>query len=84
MKYAISWYTRLSLTPPSIIACALQSHCNIIPVFDNFAMPDPQELPSTMREITRHNGVKWIHDYQDACVDKIARFIGGINSNSFT
>ena len=40
-------------------------------------MPDPQELPSTMREITRHNGVKWIHDYQDACVDKIARFIGG-------
>jgi hypothetical protein len=59
------------------IACALQSHCNIIPVFDNFAMPDPLELPDTMREITRHNGVKWIHDYQDACVDKIARFIGG-------
>ena len=60
------------------IACALQSRCNIIPVFDNFAMPDPQELPNTMREITRHNGVKWIHDYQDACVDKITRFIGGM------
>ena len=24
------------------VACALNSKCNIIPVFDNFVMPDPQ------------------------------------------
>ena len=46
------------------IACALQSQCNIIPVFDTFVMPDPESLPETMRQITSYNGVRWIHDYQ--------------------
>ena len=59
------------------VACALQSNCNIIPVFDNFIMPEPKLLPETMRAVTGYNGVKWIHDYQDACVDKIDRFIRG-------
>ena len=27
------------------VACALSSKCNIIPVFDNFVMPDPQVSP---------------------------------------
>lgn len=62
------------------VACALQSKCNIIPVFDNFVMPDPEALPITMRAVTSYNGVKWIHDYQDACVDKIDRFIRGDNA----
>ncbi len=62
------------------VACALQSHCNIIPVFDNFTMPDPKLLPETMRAVTSYNGVKWIHDYQEACVDKIDRFIRGDGS----
>ncbi len=59
------------------VACALQSNCNVIPVFDNFVMPDPKLLPESMRAVTSYNGVKWIHDYQDACVDKIDRFIRG-------
>jgi hypothetical protein len=59
------------------VSCAIQSNCNIIPVFDNFKMPDPMELPETMRAVTSYNGVKWIHDYQEACVDKIDRFIRG-------
>ncbi len=46
------------------IACALQSQCNIIPVFDTFVMPEPESLPETMRQITSYNGVRWIHDYQ--------------------
>ena len=46
------------------IACALQSQCNIIPVFDSFAMPEPDLLPETMRQITSYNGIRWIHDYQ--------------------
>jgi len=53
------------------VACALSSACNIIPVFDNFVMPDPELLPETMRAVTSYNGVKWIHDYQEACVDKV-------------
>ena len=60
------------------VACALNCHCNIIPVFDNFVMPDEDSLPTTMKAICKYNGVKWIHDYQDACVDKITRFIGGM------
>ena len=62
------------------VHCALNSQCNIIPVFDNFVMPDPESLPSTMKNICTYNGVKWIHDYQDACVDKIERFIRGDGS----
>jgi hypothetical protein len=59
------------------VVCALNSNCNIIPVFDNFVMPEPSSLPKTMQALTSYNGVKWIHDYQDACVDKIDRFIRG-------
>ena len=62
------------------IACALTSNCKIIPVFDNFAMPDPEKLPESMRTVTTMNGVKWVHDYQDACVDKIDRWIRGESS----
>lgn len=62
------------------IACALTSQCNIIPIFDNFSMPDPSQLPETMRPVTSYNGVKWIHDYQEACVEKIDRFIRGDSS----
>ena len=46
------------------VACALNSHCNIIPVFDNFFMPEASSLPLTMQALTSYNGVKWIHDYQ--------------------
>ena len=62
------------------IACALTSNCKIIPVFDNFSMPDPEKLPDSMRTVTTMNGVKWVHDYQDACVDKIDRWIRGESS----
>ena len=55
------------------VSCALSSACNIIPVFDNFVMPDPELLPESMRAVTSYNGVKWIHDYQEACVDKVNR-----------
>jgi hypothetical protein len=62
------------------VACAIQSGCNIIPVFDNFAMPDPTNLPETMRAVTSFNAVNWVHDYQEACVDKIDRWIRGDSS----
>ncbi|XP_028967896.1 sterile alpha and TIR motif-containing protein 1 [Galendromus occidentalis] len=57
------------------IVQAIQSGCNIIPIMDNFEWPDPRELPEDIHPISGYNGVNWIHDYQDACVDKIERFI---------
>ena len=57
------------------VACALDSDCNIIPVFDNFLMPKSEDLPMAMRPLTSYNGVNWVHEYQTACMDKIARFI---------
>ncbi|KAE8742776.1 hypothetical protein FOCC_FOCC011704 [Frankliniella occidentalis] len=59
------------------IVAALQSQCNIIPIIDNFTWPDPETLPEDMRAVCHFNGVRWIHDYQDACVDKLERFMRG-------
>ncbi|XP_011251649.1 sterile alpha and TIR motif-containing protein 1 isoform X2 [Camponotus floridanus] len=59
------------------IVAALQSQCNIIPIIDNFQWPEPEELPEDMRAVCHFNGVRWIHDYQDACVDKLERFMRG-------
>lgn len=63
------------------IVAALASNCNIIPIIDNFHWPDAEQLPEDMRSITYFNGIRWIHDYQDACVDKVERFIRGEFSN---
>ncbi|CAL1297780.1 unnamed protein product [Larinioides sclopetarius] len=56
---------------------ALQSQCNIIPILDNFQWPEPETLPEDMRAVCYFNGVRWIHDYQDACVEKLERFMRG-------
>ncbi|GFT04368.1 NAD(+) hydrolase sarm1 [Nephila pilipes] len=56
---------------------ALKSQCNIIPILDNFQWPESETLPEDMRALSYFNGVRWIHDYQDACVDKIERFMRG-------
>ncbi|XP_014293947.2 NAD(+) hydrolase sarm1 isoform X4 [Halyomorpha halys] len=59
------------------IVAALESSCNIVPITDNFQWPDAEILPEDMRPVCYFNGVRWIHDYQDACVDKIERFLRG-------
>jgi hypothetical protein len=43
-------------------------------------MPDPELLPETMKAVTAYNGVKWIHDYQEACVDKVIEFLSIIHT----
>ncbi|XP_052096651.1 NAD(+) hydrolase sarm1-like [Mytilus californianus] len=57
------------------IVAALESQCNIIPIMDNFKWPLGDQLPEDMKQITFFNGIKWIHEYQDACVDKLERFM---------
>ncbi|XP_068142851.1 NAD(+) hydrolase sarm1 isoform X4 [Drosophila tropicalis] len=60
------------------IVAALNSNCNIIPIIDqNFEWPEGEKLPEDMRSVTHFNGVSWIHDYQDACIDKLERFLRG-------
>lgn len=59
------------------IVAALTSNCNIIPITDNFQWPEAEKLPEDMRSVCHFNGVRWIHDYQDACVDKLERFMRG-------
>lgn len=55
---------------------ALNSNCNIIPIIDNqFNWPESERLPEDMRSVCHFNGVTWIHDYQDACIDKLERFV---------
>lgn len=44
---------------------------------DNFAWPEPETLPEDMQNVWKFNGVRWIHDYQDACVEKVERFMRG-------
>ena len=57
------------------IVAALESDCKIIPIIDNFQWPMPEELPEDMRAVCYFNGVRWVHDYQDACVDKLDKFM---------
>lgn len=63
------------------IVAAMECGCNIIPLLDNFHWPQSEKLPEDMRQVTFFNGIRWIHDYQDACVDKLEKFLRGeINS----
>lgn len=57
------------------IVAALTSGCNIIPIIDNFSWPQVEVLPDDMRTVCHFNAVRWIHDYQDACVDKLERYV---------
>ncbi|XP_053176621.1 NAD(+) hydrolase SARM1 [Scomber japonicus] len=59
------------------IVTALAGKKNIVPVTDNFAWPDPMSLPEDMRSILNFNGIKWSHEYQEATIEKILRFLKG-------
>ncbi|KAM4701865.1 NAD(+) hydrolase SARM1 [Discoglossus pictus] len=62
------------------IATALSCNKNIVPVTDNFQWPDPMSLPEDMRQVLKFNGIKWSHEYQDATIEKIIRFLQGRSS----
>ena len=56
------------------------TNCNVFISFqftDNFVWPQAEKLPADIHKICRYNGINWIHDYQDACIAKIVRFIKG-------
>ena len=59
------------------LATALKTSVKIIPVTVDFSWPAMELFPEDIRALTSFNGVRWIHDYQDACLDKLERFIRG-------
>ncbi|XP_041379033.1 NAD(+) hydrolase sarm1-like [Gigantopelta aegis] len=59
------------------IVTALASNTNIVPIMDNFEWPPLEKLPQDMHNLVRFNSVRWVHDYQDACVDKLEAFLIG-------
>ncbi|KAG5836727.1 hypothetical protein ANANG_G00231630 [Anguilla anguilla] len=59
------------------IVTALNEKKNVVPVTDNFQWPDPSSLPADMSAILNFNGIKWSHEYQEATIDKILRFLKG-------
>ncbi|KAG8450652.1 hypothetical protein GDO86_003069 [Hymenochirus boettgeri] len=62
------------------IATALNCGKNIVPVTDHFDWPEPMSLPEDMRSVLKFNGIKWSHEYQDATIEKIIRFLQGRSS----
>merc|ERR1712107_785710 len=62
------------------LVTAVSAGVKIIPVTLEFIWPSTESLPEEIRPLSSFNGVRWIHDYQDACIDKLERFIRGESS----
>ncbi|XP_068832836.1 NAD(+) hydrolase SARM1 [Capricornis sumatraensis] len=62
------------------IATALKYRKNIVPVIDSFEWPEPQALPEDMQAVLNFNAIKWSHEYQEATIEKIIRFLQGRSS----
>ncbi|KAL1778926.1 sterile alpha and TIR motif-containing protein 1 [Sigmodon hispidus] len=59
------------------IVTALNCGKNIVPIIDGFEWPEPQALPEDMQAVLTFNGIKWSHEYQEATIEKIIRFLQG-------
>ncbi|XP_005077064.1 NAD(+) hydrolase SARM1 [Mesocricetus auratus] len=59
------------------IVTALNCGKNIVPIIDGFEWPEPQALPEDMQAVLTFNGIKWSHEYQEATIEKITRFLQG-------
>uniref|UniRef100_A0AC35U9Q3 ADP-ribosyl cyclase/cyclic ADP-ribose hydrolase n=1 Tax=Rhabditophanes sp. KR3021 TaxID=114890 RepID=A0AC35U9Q3_9BILA len=58
------------------LKCAFEHKKNIVPVMaEEFKFPLATEIPEDIRQIATFNGVNWVHEYQDACIGKIKRFL---------
>ncbi|KAM4843888.1 NAD(+) hydrolase SARM1 isoform 2-T2 [Thomomys bottae] len=67
------------------IVTALNCGKNIVPVIDGFEWPEPQTLPEDMQAVLTFNGInlcahRWSHEYQEATIEKIIRFLQGRSS----
>lgn len=57
------------------ITTAEQSQCNIIPVLNNFSWSSFAQLPDDLKILNAYNSISWVHEYQEACVNKLVKFM---------
>ena len=58
------------------IARALKTERTIVPVvMPDFSYPAPSELPSNIADLPRHNAVAFSHEYFDAMIAKLRRYL---------
>lgn len=61
-----------------VVAALRSKRVKIVPVVaPGFKFPDADDLVPEVRALCSFNAVTWVHEYQDAAVDKIERFIRG-------
>lgn len=55
---------------------ALESKSNIIPVQEKgFEWPSTEKLPADIQAVVGCTAVHWIHDYQQACIEKLQKYV---------
>ncbi|XP_025192637.1 sterile alpha and TIR motif-containing protein 1-like [Melanaphis sacchari] len=57
------------------VITAKQSQCNIIPVLNNFSWSSFVRIPDDLKNLEMYNSINWVHEYQDACVNKLVKFM---------
>ena len=58
------------------IAWAIAKRRNIVPLMmKGFHFPEPEEMPEDLRDLIRHNGVVYSHEYFSATFDKLQSFL---------
>ena len=58
------------------VVCALQNEVTVVPLCGpNFVWPGEKQLPDDLRSLCRMNAVAWSHEYQDASVEKLIKFL---------
>ena len=63
------------------IVTAMEAEVNIIPVTDHgFQWLAKEDMHEDVRDVTSYNSVRWVHEYQNACIDKLDNFIRGRDS----
>ena len=58
------------------LVCAIEHQVNIVPLCDaNFSWPPEKLLPVDLQSLCRMNAVTWSHEYQDASVERLIKFL---------
>ena len=65
------------------IVTALAAGVNIVPVNADFQWPAPDELEAGVKEVAYFNCVRWVHEYQEACINKLERFLTRTGGESY-
>lgn len=58
------------------LVCALEHQVNVVPICEpNFSWPPESELPTDLQSLCHMNAVNWSHEYQDASVERLIKFL---------